>query len=287
MWRKLLVKAVACSSLVGAVLIGAGVDSSTRAQTAGSAVQSKARSKATTTAPLDLNRATAEELQQTLPGVGEVTARKIVEGRPYTKVDDLARVGVPARTIDAIRPLVSVGAPEPAPAAKKKGAAKETTVAAPSAKVNLNTADSDQLESLPGIGPAIAKAIIAARPFSSVDDLERVKGMGKVKIDEVRGLVMVGPAATGTTAAPSTTPAPKSTTPKASGKAAAKKLAAGQKVNINTGSKEDLDALPGIGVVKSQAIIDARPFKKIEDIMKVKGIKEHEFSLIKDLITVE
>ena len=51
--------------------------------------------------------------------------------------------------------------------------------------------------------------------------------------------------------------------------------------------REELDALPGIGEVKSQAIIEARPFKTKEDIMKVKGIKEGEFSKIKDLITVD
>jgi competence protein ComEA len=62
---------------------------------------------------------------------------------------------------------------------------------------------------------------------------------------------------------------------------------AGQKVDINTAVKDDLDALPGIGPVKAQAIIDARPFKTIEDVMKVKGIKEGEFSKIKDLISVK
>src|SRR5690348_16140752 len=61
-------------------------------------------------------------------------------------------------------------------------------------------------------------------------------------------------------------------------------------VNINTASKEELDALPGIGPVKAPAIIDYRnangPFKSPADIMKVKGIKEGEFGKIKDQISV-
>jgi competence protein ComEA len=68
---------------------------------------------------------------------------------------------------------------------------------------------------------------------------------------------------------------------------AATKPAPGETVNINTAPKEDLDKLPGIGPVKAQAIIEGRPFEKIEDIMKVKGIKEGEFGKIKDLITVK
>ncbi len=54
-------------------------------------------------------------------------------------------------------------------------------------------------------------------------------------------------------------------------------------VNINTASQEMLEALPEIGPVKAQAIINNRPYKKIDDIMKVKGIKEGTFSKIKDI----
>lgn len=64
-----------------------------------------------------------------------------------------------------------------------------------------------------------------------------------------------------------------------------------EKININTASIAELDTLPGIGKVTAESIIKYRQqygkFKKIDDIMKVPGIKESKFEKIKDFITVE
>ena len=166
------------------------------------------------------------------------------------------------------------------------------------ALIDLNSAPQKDLESLKGVGPATAKKIIDGRPYKSVEELSRA-GVPAKTIESLKPLVTVGsaPAAAAATPAPAkASPAPDSGTkaspaqkvpPPAEKKAAPlAKLAPGERVNINTASKEKLDVLPGIGPVKAQAIIDGRPYAKPEDIMKVKGIKQGEFNKIKDLITV-
>ena len=79
----------------------------TRAQTAPPKTASKAKTAAKVV--LDLNKATAEELEADLPGVGPATSKKIIAGRPYTSVDDLAKAGISARVIEGIRPHVTIG----------------------------------------------------------------------------------------------------------------------------------------------------------------------------------
>ena len=65
----------------------------------------------------------------------------------------------------------------------------------PGAPVDLNTATAEQLDTLPGVGPATAAAIISHReqhgPFSSVDQLLDVRGIGEAKLEQLRDLVSV------------------------------------------------------------------------------------------------
>ncbi len=62
--------------------------------------------------------------------------------------------------------------------------------------LNINTATAEELEELPGIGPELARRIIAYReehgPFKSVEDLLNVKGIGPATLQKIRDLITVG-----------------------------------------------------------------------------------------------
>ncbi|HEV8715279.1 MAG TPA: ComEA family DNA-binding protein [Candidatus Binatia bacterium] len=84
-------------------------------------------------------------------------------------------------------------------------------------------------------------------------------------------------------------------TPPSAGKttsaAASKEAPAVAKVNINTADQATLVSLKGVGKKRAQAIIEYRekngPFKTVNDLTKVKGIGDKQFTKLKDQVTVE
>jgi competence protein ComEA len=77
-----------------------------------------------------------------------------------------------------------------------RGAAAAATGpgASPTAPLDLNTATAEQLDGLPGVGPATAAKIVDFRqahgPFRSVEELDAVPGIGPARIEQLKGLVL-------------------------------------------------------------------------------------------------
>ncbi len=65
------------------------------------------------------------------------------------------------------------------------------------AKIDPNQADEESLERLPGVGPALARRIVAGRPYAAAEDLLRVPGVGPALLARMRPMLTFAPAAQG------------------------------------------------------------------------------------------
>ena len=148
---------------------------------------------------LDPNTASEEALDR-LPGVGAATARAMVRSRAsegdFRGLQDLTRVkGIGPGTLQRLAPHLDFSTASAASTARPSRTALRSSATRAPSRVDLNRAPAATLETLPGIGPALARRIVAARaerPFSSVEDLERVPGIGPATMARLRPLVAVG-----------------------------------------------------------------------------------------------
>ena len=132
-----------------------------------------------------------------VPAGGRVADAVVAAGGTASEAD-VEQLNLAARLSDGERiyvpkkgeaPPVISAAPAPAPGVGTKAGAT------PAGPVDLNTATAEQLEALPGVGPATSKAILAYRAshgrFRSVTELLEVPGIGPAKLEALRPLVKV------------------------------------------------------------------------------------------------
>ncbi|CCW10682.1 ComEA family DNA-binding protein [Rhodococcus aetherivorans] len=112
---------------------------------------------------------------------------------------DLTTLNLAQRLADGDQVVVGASPPVP-PASGVSGSGGEGGVGEPGAPpgagpVNLNTADEATLDALPGVGPVTAAAIVAWRrdngPFTDVEQLAEVDGIGPARLARLRTLVVV------------------------------------------------------------------------------------------------
>ena len=138
------------------------------------------------------------------------------------------------------RPTPPVATPAPSPAAP-------SPTATSGSRVDINSATEAQLDSLPGIGPVRAKAIVAGRPYADMQDLTKKKVLTAGVMAGIKDRIALA--------------------------------------NINTSSAADLQrTLPGVGDVRAKAIVAGRPYATPADLVTKKVLSQGVLDGVKDLV---
>jgi competence protein ComEA len=149
--------------------------------------------------------------------------------------------------------------------------------------MDLNSADEDRLASIPGIGPTLASRIVAHRasqgPFSSVEELRQVRGVGPATLERIRPFLLTEDGGT-----------PRQPPRVVRGARQDEPVEKPNKVRLNSAPIEELRTLPGIGPVLAERILEARAsarFRSLEDLRRVKGLGPKTLERLRPFATVD
>ena len=153
----------------------------------------------------------------------------------------------PARPAPATVPAPAPPARPVAPA-KPAAAPAATPATADAKRIDLNSASESELDGLPGVGPVRARAIVANRPYDSLESVTAKKALPANVLASLRGRVALA--------------------------------------NINASTAKDMQqTLPGIGDVRASQIVSGRPYAAPADLVSKGVLTQALFDKIKDVIT--
>lgn len=151
------------------------------------------------------------------------------------------------------------------------------------ATFDLNSVDEIDLQLLPGVGPTLARRLIEHRPYRELNELDRVPGVGPETLTRLRPYLHV------TAPPPSTMPPPRVIRARAPDPVpvGGKKKPPAAQVNLNRASVEELATLPGVGPTLAARILEARPFARIDDLRRVRGIGPKTLEKLRPFVVID
>lgn len=161
--------------------------------------------------------------------------------------------------------------------------------AKPSLAIDLNAANREELQLLPGIGPVKAEAILAHRTemggFRTVQQLLEVKGIGPKTLEGLRPLVRIGSEPFAPKAIEVSRRSPSNDLAHLSVNIEDREIP----VDVNRASSQELQTLKGIGPVLAERIIQSRlkaPFRSVDELRRVRGIGPKTLEGLRDSVVV-
>ena len=142
---------------------------------------------------IEINSTSEQELLKII-GVGQVRAVRIIEARPFCSLDDLSKIlGIGDVTLQRIKEqgcayvdVKNVKECEKIKDEQKDKKEEQKDISCLPNSIDINSASKQDLDKIIHIGTERAVRIIAARPFSSIDDLLRVSGIGTITLQRIK-----------------------------------------------------------------------------------------------------
>jgi competence protein ComEA len=156
-------------------------------------------------AEININTSGLHELQK-LPGVGPATARRIIQYRKkkgvFKSTSELLEIkGIGHATLKKMEPFIFLKGMRTKPSSlsenhsqdQKTDKVSKEQASSDHSPININTANAQELESLPGIGPSLSHRIITYRKkngfYKSKSTLLKIKGVGKKTLAKIKPFI--------------------------------------------------------------------------------------------------